>query len=184
MKNYKKKIAILLSGCVLSVPAFSADVSAEIQQCAKVTDNFARLTCFDKLALKHSGKAVAPVNTASPKSAKSAVIIAPVSKPKPTVKQATTAKDVDEFAKSHLGKSEQEKAKEITEISAQITKLSKTAHGYWKITLDNGQQWQQKDSYSFSLKVKQDVVLSKGALGAIYLKKAGSNKRIRVRRLK
>lgn len=177
-------MAVLLSSCVLSVPVFSAEISTELQQCAQVTDNFARLTCFDKLAIKHSGKTVAPAKAAVPKPPKSAEIVAPVSKPKPTVKQATTSKEVDEFAKSHLGKSEQEKAEEITEISAQITELSKTAHGYWKITLDNGQQWQQKDSYSFSLKVKQDVVLSKGALGAIYLKKAGSNKRIRVRRLK
>lgn len=185
MKNYKKKMAVLLSSCVLSVPVFSAEISTELQQCAQVTDNFARLTCFDKLAIKHSGKTVAPAKAAAmPKPPKSAEIVAPVSKPKPTVKQATTSKEVDEFAKAHLEKTAEEKAEEITEISAKIAKLDKTARGNWKITLDNGQQWQQKDSYKLSLKVGQDVVLSTGALSAIYLKKAGSNKRIRVRRLK
>ncbi|QBG36232.1 hypothetical protein [Litorilituus sediminis] len=184
MKNYKKKMAVLLSSCVLSVPVFSAEISTELQQCAQVTDNFARLTCFDKLAIKHSGKTVAPAKAAVPKPPKSAEIVAPVSKPKPTVKQATTSKEVDEFAKNHLARTSEQRAQELTEISAKIAKLDKTARGLWKISLDNGQQWQQKESYSFSLQVGQDVVLSKGALGAIYLSKVGSNRRIRVRRLK
>jgi hypothetical protein len=94
-----------------------------------------------------------------------------------------TSSQADAFAKQHLAKTAEEKAKEINEITASITKLTKLIRGEYKITLDNNQQWQQKDTTRISLKVGQKIVLMKGSLGSVYLKKEGTSKRIRVRRL-
>jgi|GEM_PF-712906 len=93
-------------------------------------------------------------------------------------------KAVDNFAKEHLQKTEQEQAQNLTEISATIEKIDKLIRGQYVIYLSNGQKWQQNDSARIRLKVGDTVVLSKAALGAIHLKKKNTNRTINVKRIK
>ncbi len=97
--------------------------------------------------------------------------------------QHSTEQQVQEenFAKPELSK---ENGSEVTTITFTIAKLKKMLRGEWQITFTNGQVWQQKGTDRFALKVDQSVQISKGALGSYYLKKAESNKRIQVKRLK
>lgn len=180
--------AIALSGVMSMAYAENAQkITTTIQQCAQEQDDSLRLNCFDLLASQLSVSVTqTPKRAVQPSS--TAKIIAPVSKPKPdiqaTSKAAKPEKSNDDFAKSHLEKTDEEKAAEVTEITAKITQVSKLMRGQLKITLDNGQQWQQKDSGKLRLKVGDEIILETGALNAIYLKKANENKRIRVRRIK
>ncbi|TPH15692.1 hypothetical protein [Litorilituus lipolyticus] len=188
-----KKINLLISAIVLSSSVsivYAADeqkLATSVKQCAQELDNFARLNCFDRLAsqLKVSAKQ-APKKHIQP--AKPEEIIAPVSKPKPVVKSEASAtkpiRNEDNFAKAHLEKTAEEKAEEVTEITATVTKVTKLMRGQLKIALDNGQVWQQKDSGKLRLEEGQEILLETGALNAIYLKKVDENKRIRVRRVK
>jgi len=187
-----KKINLLISAIVLSSSASLAYAAEEqklvtaVKQCAQELDNFARLNCFDRLASQLQVETKqAPEKHIQP--AKSEKIIAPVSKPKPEIKsepRAIKPERNDDFAKAHLEKTAEEKAEEVTEITAIVTKVTKLMRGQLKIALDNGQVWQQKDSGKISLKAGQEILLETGALNAIYLKKIDENKRIRVRRIK
>lgn len=50
------------------------------------------------------------------------------------------------------------------------------------ITLDNGSQWQQKDSQPLRLTVGMEVTIESGFLGAFFLSHDGVNRRIKVKR--
>ncbi len=167
--NFIVKLACCTIGTIFwlvpPVLAKQLNLSEKVKVCSEMTSDQARLSCFDQLTTKSS-----PITKSAPQSVQQPAQL--------------SAQQIDAFAKEQVKLSKTEQAKELTSISATIDKLTKTVHGQWKITFKNGQKWLQKDTTKFSLKVGQRVVLTKGALSAIYLKREGSNKRIKVKRLK
>lgn len=158
----------LISGLALPfiVQAKAPHLAAEINTCSQISQDQARLTCFDALTQSKT----LPAETTS--------------KAVTSEKLPLTEQQIDEFAKGHVEKSKEELAKEINSITLTISELTKTLRGQWKIVFENGQKWQQKDNNKFKLKIGQRVTLTKGALSAIFLQKENSNKRIKVKRLK
>jgi len=151
--------SLLLSPTVL---AKEENLSDRMQNCVKISQDKARLTCFDQLTSKSKSKTVSVESEAT----------------------GLTAEQVDSFSKGQVKKTSEELANEINAITLTISKLSKTPYGQWKITFENGQKWQQKDNYKLSLKTGQRVVLTKGAITSVFLQKENTNKRIKVKRLK
>lgn len=161
-------IALHLTAPVLA----SADqpLSAALKSCAQQNDSLARLRCFDKVI----------ENIKSPSQPRSPQ----VNKTKLPAKIKKAGQEAALFAKAHLEKTAEEQSAEVNEITATITQATQMLRGQWKLSLDNNQKWQQKDSHKLKLLVGDVVVLQKGALGAFYLKKLGSHRRMRVRRIK
>jgi hypothetical protein len=167
MKSIEKLSLCTFVGCLLlSQTVFSKqpELAAKVKACSQVSDNLARLNCFDQLTTKQNYQA-------------------PLSK-KTTSKVELTAQQVDSFSKEQVEKTAEEKAKEIKAISLTISSLGKNQRDKWKITFDNGQKWQQTDAVKLKLKKGEEITLTKGALSSVYLQKEGSNKRIKVKRLK
>ena len=159
MKN-KTKLAYyaIVTSLLMSQTVWAKEVELDdkVKACGNIVQDAARLVCFDQLTdIASSTKIV-----------------------------ALTVIQVDEFSKSHIKKTDEEIAKEINSITLTISALSKTVHGQWKLTFKNGQKWLQKDSGRLRLKEGDLVVITKGALGAVYLQKENTNKRIKVKRLK
>ncbi|MBR9791850.1 MAG: hypothetical protein GYB58_08895 [Gammaproteobacteria bacterium] len=73
---------------------------------------------------------------------------------------------------------------DIDELTATISQLSETARGKLLITLDNGTQWQQKDSQPMQLDPGMEVTIESGFLGAFFLSHDGVNRRIKVKRIR
>lgn len=94
------------------------------------------------------------------------------------------ALNVETFASEQIKTTTQTASKNIESISLNINTLTKNAYGQWLITLENDQQWQQKDSVRLNLTAQQKIVISKGAFGATYLRKQDGRKRIQVKRIK
>lgn len=163
-------IAILSSQ---NVYASKTNYKEELLVCSQVNDSLARLTCFDNFIEKNN---IAAANDKNAQAATSLTQLPVTSQP--------TSQDVDDFAKEHLTKSEEELAKQINSITLTISALNKTAYGKWIVSFDNGQKWQQQDNTTLRLKKGQRAILTKGALNAIYLQKENSKKRIKVKRLK
>lgn len=170
MNNKLSAIAVLLVASMLNAQVFakSETLTDTLLSCSKLSDNLARLTCFDQVVEKQL------VENATKEPSKIEL--------ENSVEQNNEA--IDNFAKEQVKKSSEEKAKEVTSITLTISSLTKNGHGKWNITFDNGQKWQQKDSVRLNLKVGQRVVLTKGALSAVYLQKEHTKKRIKVKRLK
>ncbi|GAW95032.1 hypothetical protein [Colwellia marinimaniae] len=158
----------LISGLVFPLLAQgqTTNLAADIKVCRQISQDQARLTCFDALSQQKLSVS---------KLASTSVTAGQV---------ALTAEQIDAFAKEQVKKTTEELANEINSISLTISKLTKTPRGKWNIFFENGQKWQQKDTIKFKLKVGQQVILTKGALSAVFLQKENTNTRIKVKRLK
>lgn len=149
--------------------AINSDLVSAISGCSSISKDDQRLACFDKLAQS----SVTLLSTTT-------VINQSVSKTEQVISKET--KKVDDFSKQHLKKTQEEMGPDS--ISATISELNKLIRGQWVVYLENGQEWQQKDDRKIKLIVGDRVLLKKGSMGAVYLYKEGSNRNIRVKRLK
>jgi len=169
-------LTFMFSGCLAA--SDMSGMKEGLIKCTDIVDNLARLTCFDSLAKPLvSTQVQLSNNTISVVKAKQVLVDSENLALVASVKQ----REIEEaFAKPQLKNDDVETER----ISLTISKLSKTLRGQWKVSFSNGQVWQQKDSLRLSLKLGDLVELNKGALGAYFMKKSQSNKRIRVKRLK
>ncbi|MBA6390057.1 hypothetical protein H4J38_04585 [Colwellia sp. BRX10-3] len=160
---------------LLSLTSQAGTSHNSLEKCAKIEDNLVRLACFDDLA--QQVEVSAPVNIVTKSSHK-------VATAKVKTITAPTTKKAENFGAEHLKAAEV--AEEDLQIVFTIEQLSKVHYGKWLFTFTNGQQWKQADSEYLKLKVGDSVMLTKGFLNAVYLKKnePDSNKKIRVKRLK
>tara|TARA_R110000744_G_scaffold1965_12_gene7712 strand:+ start:1307 stop:1822 length:516 start_codon:yes stop_codon:yes gene_type:complete len=168
--NFLITLAILT---LLSFTTHGETLSTSLATCTKIQENSARLICFDNLAEQAViPKKVAVKPSTSAATAKVEALMAPAA-----VKAA-------DFGAEHLKKPPV--AEEDLQVVFMIAKLSKDHYGKWYFTFKNGQQWQQTDSAFLKLTVGDNVLLKKGFMNAVYLKKnsPNSNKKIRVKRLK
>jgi hypothetical protein len=174
--NYLLTLAIL---ALLSLTTQAGTSHNSLEKCAKIEDNLVRLACFDDLA--QQVEVSAPVNIVTKSSHK---VVTAKAKVKTKTITAPTTKKAENFGAEHLKAAEV--AEEELQIVFTIEQLSKVHYGKWLFTFTNGQQWKQADSEYLKLKVGDSVMLTKGFLSAIYLKKnePDSNRRIRVNRLK
>jgi hypothetical protein len=149
-----------------SVLAQEAELADKVQACSNISENQSRLSCFDALTDKNS------------------LAVELLSQSVAIEKSPLNEQQIDNFSKDHVKKTSDELAKEINSITLSISTLSKTIRGQWNVTFSNGQKWQQKDTTKLSLKQGDVVVLTKGALGSVYMQKENTKKRIKVKRLK
>ena len=73
---------------------------------------------------------------------------------------------------------------EIDEIEATITDLSKSSSGKFTITLDNGQVWRQTSTSTMRISEGDAVVIERASLGSFKLKKAGTKRSMKVKRVR
>ncbi|ARD44249.1 hypothetical protein [Colwellia sp. PAMC 21821] len=178
--NYLISLAILT---LFSFATQAETLNTSLAECANIQESSARLICFDNLA----AQAVTPKVVTPTAEILESVVTKP-SKSVPTAKakalMAPAALKAADFGAEHLKKPPV--AEEDLQVVFMIEKLSKDPYGRWNFTFKNGQQWKQTDSAFLKLTVGDDVVLKKGFMNAVYLKKnlPNSSKKIRVKRLK
>jgi hypothetical protein len=168
-----KKLILLFSGIFIYLTTLVSyakndnNLLLDLTDCAAISNNNIRLACFDKLVSRQEEKPIVRVTT---------VVSATVDK------KSVQQKNVDDFAKEHLKKSKADQGP--SSIFSTVTKVKQLLRGQWVIYLKNGQKWQQTDTARIKFKVGSKIRLDKGAMGAIYLYKEGSQRNIKVKRLK
>jgi hypothetical protein len=163
-------ISIFLAGAAHADPA--ADASAEIAKCAGIADSAARLKCFDAAAPRANGAPAAQPASEAPD--RDGFGFSPP--------QAVTR--VEDFGKPPP-------PPEITQITATVIELARTARGRSIFVLDNGQVWRQLDGDDTDVQDPQPGKTMKVAIetglslvGNYNLTIEGRNASIRVRRVK
>ena len=145
----------------------NSDLLLNLTDCSTILSSDERLACFDKLVTASANESVMATTAVTPSI---------------TDKILAEDKLVDNFAKEHIKKTKKEQGP--NSIFATVSKVKKLLRGQWILYFENGQKWQQTDTSKVKFKVGNKVRLSKAALGAIYLYKDGSNRSIKVKRLK
>ncbi len=93
----------------------------------------------------------------------------------PSVEQQTAA----------FGLPKQSPAENLQDISSQISRIEKTTHGARIFYLQNEQVWRQVGSSSQPrLNTGDSIMIERGALGSFIMKKQGSNRSLRIKRIK
>ena len=169
------QIRVLASISIFVAGAAHADsvgdaLLTEIAKCAGIVDSSARLKCFDAAAPRANG-AAAP----QAKEAPGRVDGFGLSAPEPVTR-------VEDFGKPAP-------PPEITQITATVLELGRTARGRSIFILDNGQVWRQLDGDDTDVgeprpEKTMKVAIAAGFLGNFNLTIEGRNGSIRVRRVK
>lgn len=163
------------AGLLASGAGYTADAQVEAgRQCAQVRDSLQRLVCYDRIF--QAGDSAAP--TAVPRAATPVPAPAPVPVPAPArppvvasapVIAAVAPPSLGDEIVQRKGK-EKDKAAEPASLEATITALKETRPDVVRLTLDNGQVWQQMDMSSvFQVTLGDTVRVEKGTMGGYRL---------------
>lgn len=177
-----KKIILTLF-CILTPFYISANTfESDMLNCSLLTDDQARLLCYDN-RLKQQQTDISvnsePQKPMTVNQDKSTI------KDKNQVVQKANAGEVDDIAQlgaKHL-KSKSDEDKEKKSFIFIVKEVKKNLYGKLRLTFENGQKWQQADETRVKIRPGDKMIVMEGFLGAIYMKKQGSNKKIRVKRL-
>lgn len=169
--------------------ALAADGTLEsAQRCAQVQDSLQRLVCYDRVF--PPGQApVAPAPVAAPAPAPTP---APVQTPRvataPAPAAVTPAPAADFGAESVRRREEQRDAEgPPRSITAAVASLRQTRPNVYRMTLDNGQVWDQMDmDVTFSVEEGDAVRIERGRMGGYRMSRTsrGGTGWVRVNRIK
>lgn len=178
-----------LALALLPAMAFAADPQLEAaRQCTQLKDSLQRLVCYDKALADGSLPAAAPAPAAV--QAQRPPRTAPQS-PAPAAPAAVTAAPAVAAAPA-LGDDSVKRSRkdgavatEPANLDAKVTAARETRKDTYRVSLDNGQIWQQMDmSALFHVAVGDTVRIEKGALGGYRMALTGGHSGwVRVSRL-
>lgn len=163
------RVVIFLFGVALAASAHSND----LETCAHIDSDAARLECYDGLAGRVSGEAAA------------------AAAPAPTQAEATPQAEPETTPEDVFGKPPEEiyaayaeatGVEEVNEIRATVVTAGKDSRGHVMVELDNGQRWRQVRKEYFKVSDGDEVVISKAVLGSYNMKRASGGRGTKVRR--
>ncbi|MCF2828402.1 hypothetical protein KIJ96_09820 [Pseudoalteromonas piscicida] len=164
-----KKTMILFAVGFTSLCAAKPINTQALQACTLIENDFKRLMCYDNVIANkpiteaQSGKAITSKNKVS--EARSV--------------EKIESKE-DGFGLEHKVKAASE---EIEEITAKLVKTSTQGRNKMVFTLDNGQVWRQVSSETFFANEGDTLIIERASFGSFLMKKAGSNRTTRVKRV-
>ena len=183
-----RPIARTFAFLLLALPGTSAiadPLQDELGVCRSLTDDKARLICYDAAVDRSRNSSAGSPASAPPQ----APAPAPAATAAAAAGAAGTANQIDQ--EDLFGKSGDELqrtveaatgSEQMDNLSATVTKLHKFNYDRVLITLDNGQVWKQVDASSLRLRVGDAVNIERASLGSFMLRKQGSKRSMRVSR--
>jgi len=184
---------VICSLLVMTSNAIASDVAnltEKLQNCATLTEDRKRLTCFDNLALALKPKISTVTETVKQQTAKTvehkkATSTAAVASKSIPAKQSTHEQArIDSFGEEHLAKTQEQLEEEEKSVVFTVKSVEKNAHKQLIITFENGQRWKQSDSSYLSLRPGNRVELKKGVFDVVFLNKVDKGRKIKVKRIK
>ncbi len=190
MQLNKIIIVLTLWATSISMQALAQSINDTLTQCASIASDTQRLQCFDKLVAKKQlvKKAQTPNNKAKQSLAETkqeptqAIAVATITKPAKMPAKATTANLAANFGLEHIKSKE---VRQFDKVEFVVKSAKRSLRKKWQLTLENGQVWHATELVS-GIKFKQGdvVVIRRGVLNAFYIKKKGSKRSVRVKRIK
>ena len=179
------KLLVLVALALSAAPAVAEDLSATISTCANVSDDRARLACYDGLAARTNAAARLPITKPAlpPVPQAPVATVAPPAPPTPVTKTNTFGAET-----IRKGDTPEERAQEVDEIKAKVVTADFSPTNRFTVTLDNGQVWRQIEADSGKARLHKSggdtVEISRGMLGSYNLVIDGVNLLFKVRRVR
>lgn len=162
------------AGLLVNASAIAADAQVEAgRQCGQLKDSLQRLVCYDRIFQAGDSAAPAPAPAAAPRAAAPVPVPVPAPAPRvtaPAVASAPVAPPALGDESVQRREKEKNKPVEPAALDATITALKETRPQVVRLTLGNGQVWQQMDMSSvFQVNVGDTVRIEKGTMGGYRL---------------
>ncbi len=182
------RIAACLAVVLFAAPSFAQEAPlTKVYACADIADGAARLACFDgavaSLKQAQASGGVAVVSRAQIEKAEKEAFGLPT--PSLSELARSTAAAASPVANSTAAATAPAPAPQaLDNIILTITSLKKLPNGTYRFTMDNGQVWQQIDTYDLGTLTKTPMTaeIRKASVGSFMLK-AGGRTAVRVRRI-
>lgn len=204
MKTVSKIFKPFLLTILLFLPTVTmAEFHPTLNTCTQIANNNQRLACFDSwvqrndpIAVEHlinTSKNVKKTNSNKPAKAMVkkvplvAVVTPPKAAPKAPPKAIAPAKPSTINVKEDFGlehKKVNDAIKDVSEMKFVVAKSKKTAYGNLQVTFINGQVWKSISSERTKVKKADVIIIQRGALNSFLMSKEGTNRTIRVKRIK
>jgi hypothetical protein len=185
-----KQASMFTGVLLLASPAvlLAADAQSEAgRQCAQIRDSLQRLVCYDRVF--QAGDA-APATAATPRTSAPAASATPPATMRPAAPAVAVAPAApalgDENVRRTAKEKEATKAAEPSSLEAKVTALRETRPEIFRVTLDNGQVWQQMDMSSlFHLETGDTIRIERGTMGGYRMARTSKGRSgwVRVTRL-
>jgi hypothetical protein len=180
-----KKISVLAGIVVLGIALPMAATAAgsvldEAARCSKVLGERERLVCFDRVfpvgtEASELSSRVAPA-PALPAAAPAAAAAVAVGATAVAVAPSSSSAFAEEAVRAR-NKTDEERAAEVKNMTAQISGMKETRANVWRLSLDNGQIWQQQEmSNGFMPKSGNTIRVEKGKMGGYYMALIGESR--------
>ncbi|MCP1338831.1 type VI secretion protein [Idiomarina sp. M1R2S28] len=163
-----------LLGATLLLAAGSVNAQQEaLQQCAGIEDSLERLVCYDNIAKQSQGESKQAEGKARGK--------AQAEKQKSKAERRGNSSLERAFGMEHKDKEEGQ----LDRIEVEVAAKEQGPYDKWRIELSNGQIWKQTDSGGYFPWDEDDTYyIERGALNSFFFGREGSNRRMRVQRVK
>jgi hypothetical protein len=158
-------ISLLLTFCCSHASAQSPDLTPALRSCLSLTDNLARLTCYDDLARQLPALAAEPA-TAAPAPVAPTLVSESNDSPAPTLPAATTSTPVAEFGQP--GARVEANAEGSEELVDRVVEAKRVEPTRWLLTLESGQVWRQSVGKSYLIRPGDTVRISPTSWGSDY----------------
>lgn len=165
----------LLGAGLLLVTSVVGAQQTTLQQCAEIEDSLERLVCYDNLAKRQNDQPEKSQGKAKGKeiAKKEREPVSVQAREKGSLKQS--------FGMEHKEKKEDK----IDRIEVKVAAKEQGPYNKWRIVLANGQVWKQTGGASyFSWDDDDTYYIERGALDSFFFGREGSNRRMRVQRVK
>ena len=149
---------VALAWSVVAATAMGADTLAD---CRAITDDDARLACYDALP-GPAEPATTALAAAAPAAGSAPSAVEMFGRESETLRRAAGA--------------------QLEEITATVVDVQSVYGGKVVVQLDNGQVWTQVDTTPIDLRSGEAVRIRRAALGSFLLSEVGRNRSVRVRR--
>jgi hypothetical protein len=160
-----------------AVAAEPDNLAQSLQACLVVSDATQRLACFEAVARSASA-------TPSPSVTKSEPALN--AKPTPPIETpiAEPAYQPPANSEAEFGREQEAAAKRAGErLISTLTAVDRSAYDQLRVTLANGQSWEQVGTDTYQLAVGDQIVIERGALHSFFLHKESANRKVRFRRI-
>lgn len=168
------KLFIGMAAVAFSTASFAQQ--SGLDACAEIEDSLERLVCYDNLAKKTQSGEKQRQDRELPEQARKGKQKAAEMREKAQERRERAS---DRFGFEHKEKEETEDER----VNVTLAEREEGPYGKWRITLKNGQVWKQTDSGYFSWD-GDAYYIERGALNSFFFGREGSNRRMRVQRVK
>jgi hypothetical protein len=176
------------SNAAINSAAQASDAESAAMACVNIEADDKRLACYDRVFMhttaKKEQKHTVPEADMKVVAAPEAPLKAterPINEVPPAVVSEQAA--MDNFGAENLSRKE-DNSDELSELSALVASVSEDPRGRRTFVLANGQVWKEDENSRVRVKEGTQIVISKGAFSAYYLKRAGTSRSVRVSRTK